>query len=258
MDFIEEQIRPVAAGLRIDGSQVRYSNLSLKDYVGMAYRMRVNQVVGPDWIAAERFDIAAKLPDGGKTEQVPEMLQNLLTDRFEMQMHRDKKEFPVYALIVDKGGLKIPELPADPDFAGFAGGANVDAAGNGASVAINFGKGSTFTLGTTQLEIKKLPMNVVADMLTRFLDRPVVDMTELKGIFDITLDLSPEDRTAMMIRAAVGAGVALPAQAMRILDISSGESLSNAMQKAGLKLDARKAPLDILVVDNMRKTPTEN
>ena len=81
-------------------------------------------------------------------------------------------------------------------------------------------------------------MNVVADMLTRFLGRPVVDMTELKGTFDITLVLSPEDRTAMVIRAAVGAGVALPAQAMCILDISSGDTLSNALQKAGLKLEA--------------------
>ena len=88
------------------------------------------------------------------------------------------------------------------------------------------------------MEIKKLPMNVVADMLTRFLGRPVVDMTELKGTFDITLVLSPEDRTAMVIRAAVGAGVALPAQAMCILDISSGDTLSNALQKAGLKLEA--------------------
>jgi uncharacterized protein (TIGR03435 family) len=265
-EFEVASIRPVsqiannavAAGLRVDGSQVRYSDLTLKDYIGLAYRIRGNQVAGPDWLSSVTFDIAAKLPDGGKTEQVPEMLQNLLTDRFQMQVHRDKKEFPVYALIVDKGGLKIPELPADPDFLGVGGGANVDAAGNGTGVAINFGKGSTFSLGTTQLEIKKLPMGVIADMLTRFLDRPVIDMTELKGAFDITLDLSPEDRTAMLIRSAIAAGVTLPAQAMRVLDISSGDSLFNALQKAGLKLDARKAPLDVVVVDNMRKTPTEN
>jgi uncharacterized protein (TIGR03435 family) len=247
----------VTAGLSIDGSQVRYSDFSLKDYVGIAYRMKVNQVVGPDWLGSERFDIAAKLPDGGKTDQVPEMLQNLLTDRFQMQTHRDKKEFPIYALIVDKGGLKIPEQPPDPDLATIDA-RTVAASGSGNGVAINFGKGSTFTLGTTQLEIKKLPMSTLADMLTRFLDRPVVDMTELKGTFDLTLDLSPEDRNAMLIRSAVSAGVALPAQVMRVLDISSGDSLANAFQKAGLKLDARKAPLDVIVVDNIRKTPAEN
>jgi uncharacterized protein (TIGR03435 family) len=62
----------------------------------------------------------------------------------------------------------------------------------------------------------------------------------------------------MMIRAAISAGVALPPQAMRVLDFSSGDSLANALQKAGLKLESRRAPLDVLVIDSMRKTPTEN
>ncbi len=248
----------VTAGLHIDGSQVSFNSFSLKDYVSFAYRMKINQVVGPDWIAGERFNIVAKMVEGASTDKVPEMMQNLLADRFEIKTHKDKKEFTVYALLVDKGGLKLTEGPPDPELFGEKGTANVAAGGSGQGVAINFGKGSYFTLGATQLEVKKLPMQMFADMLTRFLDRPVVDMTETKGTFDLTLDLSQEDRNAMLIRSAIAAGVSLPAPVLRAIDLSSGDSLTNALQKVGLRLDSRKAPLDVIVVDSMRKTPTEN
>jgi len=62
----------------------------------------------------------------------------------------------------------------------------------------------------------------------------------------------------MLIRAGVNAGVSLPPQALRLLDGASTPSLFDAMQKLGLKLEARKAPLDMIVVDDARKTPTEN
>src|SRR6266850_1831642 len=92
-----EQTTQVNVGLKISGSQVRLIYLSLKDYIGMAYRVRPSQVTGPDWIAQERFDIAAKLPDGSSSDLVPEMLQALLADRFQLKFHRDAKEFPVFA-----------------------------------------------------------------------------------------------------------------------------------------------------------------
>src|SRR5215813_5930907 len=103
-EFEVASIRPVGdvppaqinVGLHIDGAQVRITYLSLKDYIGMAYRLRINQVVGPDWLASQRFDIAAKLPDDAVRADVPEMLQALLADRFQMKAHRDMKEFPVY------------------------------------------------------------------------------------------------------------------------------------------------------------------
>ena len=264
-EFEVASIRPtppattqVAAGLKIDGAQIRVTYLSLKDYIGLAYRVRIDQILGPDFLGTERFDVAAKLPDGGKPDQVPEMLQSLLADRFQMEMHREKKEFPVYALVVDKGGLKIKELPPDPDSAGDNGFVNVAAGGNSTGVAVDFGKGASFTLGTTRLEVKKLAMPAFADMLTRFLDRPVLDMTELKGNYDLTLDLSPEDRQAMLIRSAVAAGVVLPPQALRLMDLASGDSVANALQRIGLRLEPRKAPLDVVVIDRILKVPTEN
>ena len=90
------------------------------------------------------------------------------------------------------------------------------------------------------------------------MDRPVVDMTDLKGSYDVALDVTEEDHRVMLIRAGVAAGVTLPPQALRLLDGASTPSLLDAIQKLGLKLEARKAPLDVIVIDDARKTPTDN
>jgi uncharacterized protein (TIGR03435 family) len=83
-------------------------------------------------------------------------------------------------------------------------------------------------------------------------------MTNLKGGYDLALDIAPEERLPMMIRSAVSAGVILPPQALALLDGSSMSSLINSMKKVGLSLEARRAPLEVIVVDQMQKTPTEN
>jgi uncharacterized protein (TIGR03435 family) len=228
----------------------------LKDYITIAYEMRLNQIISPDWLASERFDIAGKLPDGGVQGDVPEMLQSLLADRFGMKFHREKREFPVYALEAAPAGFKLsptgkPEIDnASP--------LNIAAGGSASGVMITFGKDMYFSLGANGFEVKNLTMEMAADMLTRFLDRPVVDMTKLKGTYDFTLDLTPEDRMVMMVRSAVAAGIVLPPQALALLDTGSNASLTDALRKVGLTLDARRAPLDVLVIDEIRKTPTEN
>jgi uncharacterized protein (TIGR03435 family) len=265
-EFEVASIKPVAdqppaqaaAGLHIDGSQVRMSFLSLRDYLSIAYRVRVNQISGPDWLNSQRFDIAAKLPEGAEQKNVPEMLQALLVERFQMKAHREMREFPIYALEVDKSGLKITEsAPADA-LTQNPGAFNMAAGGTAAGVAISFGEGSSFTLGTTTLETTKLTMGTLANMLTRFLDRPVINMTNLNGAYDLKLDLTPEDRTAMLIRSAVAAGVVLPPQALALLDNASGDSLSNSLKQVGLSLERRRAPLEVVVIDKMQRTPTEN
>jgi uncharacterized protein (TIGR03435 family) len=101
-------------------------------------------------------------------------------------------------------------------------------------------------------------MPAFADLLARFVDRPVVDMTALKGSYDFGMDFTPEDFRAMMVRGALTAGVALPPEAMRALEGVSGNSLFSAIQTLGLKLDRRKAPLEVLVIDRAEKVPTEN
>ena len=249
----------VSVGVHVDGAQVSITYFSLKDYIRVAYRLKDYQIVGPDWIASDRFDIAAKIPVGANRDQVPEMLKSLLEERFHIQSHMDTKEFPVYALIVAKGGFKLKETPVEAGAdAGSAPAVNVSASGSARGVSVNMGHGSYFSFADNKLETKKLTMTVFSDTLARFMDRPVVDMTDLKGSYDITLNFTQEDYTAMLVRSAITAGVVLPPQALRALEFSSGDSLTNALQQVGLKLDARKAPLPVLVVDKIDKTPTAN
>lgn len=267
-EFEVASIRPSAPptaerinlGVHIDGARVSCTYLSLKDYIRIAYRVKDYQVVGPEWLASERFDIAATLPAGAAREQVPDMIQALLAERFQMKLHRDTKEFPVYALAPGKGGLKMKESPLDADADSgepAKGAVNVTASGGRGGTTVNFGRGSSFTFANNRLEGRKLTMASFADMLARFVDRPVVNMTELTGNYDFTLELSPEDFRAMTIRSAIAAGVVLPPQALQLLEVS-GDSLFTALQSQGLKLEPRKAPLEALVIDHVSRVPTDN
>ena len=95
-------------------------------------------------------------------------------------------------------------------------------------------------------------------MLTRFVDRAVINETGLTGKYDATLELAPEDYMPVLIQSAVNAGVVLPPQALRMLDGANADPFSNPLRTVGLTLESRKAPLDVLVVDAIAKTPTEN
>jgi uncharacterized protein (TIGR03435 family) len=250
----------VQIGVHIDGAQVKCNYFSLKDLIQSAYQLKNYQVIAPDWVAAERFDVAAKLPDGAPRDQVPAMLQSMLEDRFKLKAHKESREFPVYGLVVAKSGLKMkesPEDPADPQ-GGRRGDVNVNVTGGRGGVNINYGGGSYFSFADNKLEGRKLPMPRFADTLARFMDRPVVDMTELKGNYDFTLEFTPEDYQAMLIRSAVAAGVSLPPQALKLMEMSSGDSLTSALAMVGLKLESRKAPLPVLVIDHMEKMPSDN
>jgi uncharacterized protein (TIGR03435 family) len=222
--------------------------------------LKFYQVVGPEWIAGERFDIDAKLPAGGTREQVSDMLLSLLVDRFQLKTHREQKEFPVYGLVVLPSGVKMKEVPADPETDGADApkkAFQVVAQGGPGGVSINYGPGSSFKFGDNKIVGTKLTMANFVDVLGRFVDRPVVDMTELPGRYDLSVDLSQDDYNAMLIRSAVSAGVNLPPQALQLLNNADG-SLFGALKPLGLKLEAKKAPIDVVVVDSIQRTASAN
>ncbi len=256
----QQSNQQVDVGLHINGAQIRVAYFSLKDYLGMAYKVRVSQISGPDWLTSQRFDLAATLPAGSSTDHIPEMLQALLAERFQVRLHHEKKEFPVYVLEIGKGPLKLKEEQLDPDAAGAAGKgtADVAASGSGQGVSVNLGGGSSYNFANNRFEATKLSMADLAGNLERFLDRPIVDMTDLKGKYSFVLDLTEEDYRMMLIRIAIGAGVVVPPEALRLLEAGAPVSLFDSFQKLGLKLDPRKAPLDVLIIDEARKTPTDN
>ena len=241
----------VNIGVHIDGAMVRYSTLPMRSYIRMAYRVSDYQVLGPDWLATENFDIAAKLPEGATRAQLPEMIQSLLAERFKLVLHRDKKEFPVYALVVAKNGPKLKESPPDS-----SPGANttVDVnvtAGRGGGV-IDMGNGSTIGYGRDRLEAKKVTLSALAVAVERLLDRPVVDMTGIAGTYDFSLEYS-WDELRSLVRTSSGGATELPAN-----PDAPGNSIFTSLAAFGLKLEPRKAPIEVLVVDRIERTPTEN
>ena len=265
--FEVASIRPSAplderanVGVHIDGAMIRCSYLTLKDYVRMAYNLKLYQIQGPEWLGSEHFDISAKLPEGARRDQLGEMLQDLLADRFQLKVHHDSKEFPVYALVAGKNGPKIKEsaLETGDGAEGGAGAVNVTASGGREGVSVNLGRGASFTFANNRLEVKKADIPGFAESLARFVDRPVVDMTGLKARYDFGFDLAPEDYQAMLIRSAINAGVVLPPEARMFADNASNESLFAGFESLGLKLERRKAPLQVLVVDHAEKTPAAN
>jgi uncharacterized protein (TIGR03435 family) len=247
----------VVLGLRMDGAQARIGALTLRDYVAMAYRVKAYQVVGPDWISSERFDVNAKLPAGSTADQIPRMLQALLEERFALTFHREPTDMPVYALNVGKPPLRLKESPVDPDAVTPKGAVSISASGSAAGVAVDLGNGSFYTFASGKFEAKKISGRMLADVLERYTDRPILDRTGLPGNYDFSFDLTPEDYQTMLIRAAVNSGVFLPPQVLRMMD-NGGNPLPEALSQLGLRLDPARAPVDLLIVDRARRTPTDN
>ena len=249
---------PVNIGMHIDGAQVHFNGFALKDYIRMAYRVRPYQVIGPDWIDGTRFEIDAKLPAGATRDQVPDMLQTLLADRFGMKFHREEKEFPVYTLEVVPGASKLKDLTDAAENPDDKAPTEVQAQGSAAGIGVNLPGGASYTFANNTFVGKKLNMFYLTDILTRFMDRPVVDRTGLTGKYDLKIQLADEDYRTMLIRSAIAAGVALPPEALHLLDNPSDATLHAGLRAYGLKLEQRKAPLPVIVVDSISKTPTEN
>lgn len=222
-----------------DPGRINYTNVSLRNVLMRAYNVKEPQIVAPDWMNADRFDIVAKLPEGATREQVPQMLQALLADRFKLAIHREQKVMPVYALVAAKGGVKLPSSEE-----------------SGQLRMMVSPRGRHLT--------GKVTLAQFADMLSNFLDRPVIDKTETKGTFDIDLEWSGDEGGGMRMFGGMGPGPMGPGpmpapKEQAAAPNADAPSLFTAIQeKLGLRLDSQKAPVDLIVVDHAEKLPTEN
>src|SRR6185369_1744512 len=117
--------------------------------------------------------------------------------------------------------------------------------------------GSSYNFVGGKFEAKKLRMATLATELERFAERPIVELTNLKGTYDATFAVPAEDYQALLRRAAVNSGIVMPAQMMRAID-NDINPLPQAIEQLGLKLDARRLAVDLLVIDQVRRTPIEN
>jgi uncharacterized protein (TIGR03435 family) len=203
-----------------DNVVIVMTNISLKQLVEKAYDVRDFSFSGPDWLTSAHFDITVKPPAGFVyREQMRPMLQTLLAERFKLAVHRESKVMSAYALVRGKGDIKFRQ---------------VDPGDQGTSSSAQRGRydGTRVTLAG------------FADFLQRQLDQPVVDKTDLKGIFHIQLEFSPTQGQASPDTPPPD---------------SDGPSLYTALQEQlGLRLVSQKLPIEVVVVDHMERTPTEN
>jgi len=240
----------IRIGMDIDAGRVS-GTLSLMDMIAAAYDVKAYQIVGPDWLTTQRFDINAKIPEGIPETRVNEMFQTLLADRFKLAIHRGTKDQAIYALVVGRNGPKLTEAePHDPVKSRDAPG-DAPAARNGPRMKMDRGSGNG------HMQLNRVTMKDFAETISRFLDRPVVDMTGLTGSYQMSLDPSRDDMRNMMRSQ----GFNLPPPPGPPVDgaaDASGSSMFTAVQQYGLKLESRKASLEAIVVDHLEKSPTEN
>lgn len=207
-------------------------NLDLRKIIASSFRIQDSMVVGPSWLDSSRYDIVAKGPDPSVSNpEVWEMMRSLLRDRFQLKYHLETREMPIFALTVAKGGPKL-QNPED----GRCGPAIQ--AGKVCN-SVNF---LPFGIGITNM-----PVGALVSGLARVMqDRPVVDKTGLTGKYDVSVrwmpaGIKPEDLEQ------------IPKE-LRPDDVSMFEAFE---RQAGLKLEAQRGPVQILVIDSIER-PSEN
>jgi uncharacterized protein (TIGR03435 family) len=238
------------------GGRFVTTSMPLRMLMTIAYDVRMFQISGgPNWTESDRWDIRAKAdnaPDRIPIEQLRPMLRQLLEDRFQLKIHRESKEMPVYALMVAKGGSKLAPYDPNTTMPGFPPGPGVGVGGPpppGAAAAPPRPAGPMMRMGRGEMVGKKVPMTMMAQSLSNELNRTIVDKTELTGDYDFTLHWTPD---AGGPPPNLPPGVELPA-----ID-PNGPTLFTALQEQlGLRLESQKGPVETIVIDHVEK-PTEN
>ena len=194
--------------------QVLMVNQSLKRLIERAYNVKPFQVMGPDWLESAHFDLAAKYPPDTPPAEHAAMLRTLLEERFKLQVHRETKELPGYALIVTKGGFKLKPVET------------------GESGSNSNGDGTITTYKATKITIAQF-----ADYIARHLGETVIDKTGIEGAYDVNLRFGRDDTPA---------------------DVETAPPLTSVIQEVlGLRLQAQKVPVEIIVVDHAERVPIE-
>jgi bla regulator protein blaR1 len=240
----------------IPGGAYEAFNVTLGAMIRLAYRLQDFQIVGaPAWVDQDRFDIVGKPPAGEPLDLQPRM-QSLLAERFNLKSHEETREFPIYALVVNQNGKLGAKLTPS----------SVDCA------AMNKGRGNAPTPMTMQPGVRpqcgimngpgkvsggSVTMAQLANTLSQFSGRMVLDRTGLSGAFDFDLEFTPDPG----LRGR-GAGGGLPPSAPapgsdRVADPAGISVFTAVQEQLGLKLDSQRGPVPVLVIDSVSQ-PTEN
>jgi len=233
--FEVASIRPIAnggygekhQGIKVDGQIGDFGNVSLTDLAAYAFHVRTFQIIGPQAMNA-RFSIMAKLPDGATPDQAPEMIAQLLVDRFQMKFHKQTQELPVYALITGPNGAKVVAAPADYEYK-----------------------------PADRSQKLALSMDTYATMVQQYFDKPVVNETGLDGkyLFDrqqVRYNSARIQQALAQYRSSSNAVNPPPAT-----PDPSGSPIFQILRDLGLKVELRKEQLPVVIIDRIEMKPTE-
>jgi uncharacterized protein (TIGR03435 family) len=227
-----------------DPTRLITENVDLSGLVTIAWGVEHYQLSAPDWLSNERFDVVAKVPEGATKEQFRLMLQDLLRERFKLAVHRAQKEMQAWELTVLKNGPKLTESGGVPDQSPAAfppGPPKLDPDG---FPAIPAGRSPYMAVMYDRARWRAVSMSMgeFATRLAVQVGKPVMDATGLKGKYDFTLSWVTEQ-----LRTQTDDSNA------------AGPDLFRALQEQlGLKLDAKKSSVEMLVVDHIERVPTGN
>lgn len=221
-------------GFGFRGTHFVTFNTNMNDLIALAYGMHTKQIIGaPDWFGTDMFDIdgVPDIPGRPNLKQMQTMVQKLLADRCALKFHHDQKELSVYAVRLAGGGSKMSKTTAGP----------------------NDGEGFLFR-GLGDLVVRNMNMTGFAKwMQSSVMNRPVVDQTGLTDKYDFMLKWTPDDSQFAQFRGAV-----TPPAAPAGDNPNAPPSLYTAVQEQlGLKIEAAKAPDDVIVIDHVDK-PSPN
>lgn len=213
------------------GRTYRATNTTLKYMLTVAYRIRAGQIAsGPAWMDTDRYDMIANAERPSSVDELHTMLKNLLAERFQLKFHMETKEMPVYALTVDKSGAKLTPHEAQ-----------------------NAGESLIEVWSSQPLHMKvkatSAPMDYLAFRLAERMDRPVFDQTNIKGGYDFNLAYTLEPPATMQVGMVGHNGIPI--------DFSGPTIFEALRQQLGLRLEPRKGPVEIMIVDRVEK-PSEN
>ncbi len=231
--------RCFAGNASIDPGSVTLKGVPLRVVLMEAFKVKMEQIEGPSWLDTDCFEISAKIPEGVNRDQLPAMLEALLTERFQLVAHKEDRPRSGYALVVDKGGPKYKEDDPNAHFMGRD-------ARPGLTLYGAFGVGRLKGVMT---------MATLASNLSSQGYGPVQDETGLTGKYDIDLTWTPDkafapgavDATAS---ASTPPGAEIPAPEADLLTALRGS--------LGLKLERRNVRVQFVAIDHIERIPTEN
>ena len=242
-----------------DPGQLLFSGVSVSRLIVTAYGAKAYQVSGPAWMGVEKFDVVAKIPAGATRQQVGLMLQTLLVDRFGLQLHHESRDLLGYELQIAKDGHKLRPPAEIVSSADTAQESVLLQAGSDRMPPRHFEGTLIYWERSRGWGILKLSNGLLravgvsqtlADVATRCegqVHLPIVDKTGLTGRYDYSFDYAPDPPANQQEESAVGTAM------------DPGPDFATAFQKQlGFRLEKKRLPIDVLVIEHVDRTPVEN